>query len=201
MKEKSHRVSEACEKKVDKTFLRTRMRRLDGDSLYTATGLQVRHACGGHPGRAPKNNPRFVVTNLPHTPEHVYTLYRARGDVENRIKELKAGLALDRLSCSRFLANQFRLLPWSRRCGVTPPGRRVPRRKRPRCATGSSRSPSGSNARSDHRPAFSRVVSMAADLAPARPRRRRHVLTRSIRANRPGKGTPVTSSSHLVPAI
>jgi hypothetical protein len=63
-----------------------------------------------HPGRPPKNNPRFVVTNLPHTPEHVYALYRARGDVENRIKELKAGLALDRLSCSRFLGNQFRLL-------------------------------------------------------------------------------------------
>ena len=63
-----------------------------------------------HPGRPPKNNPRFVVTNLPHTPQHVYEIYRARGDVENRIKELKAGLALDRLSCSRFLGNQFRLL-------------------------------------------------------------------------------------------
>ena len=63
-----------------------------------------------HPGRPPKRNPRFVVTNLPHTPEHVYAIYRARGDVENRIKELKAGLALDRLSCSRFLGNQFRLL-------------------------------------------------------------------------------------------
>ncbi len=63
-----------------------------------------------HPGRAPKHNPRFVVTNLPHTPQHVYEIYRARGDVENRIKELKAGLALDRLSCSRFVGNQFRLL-------------------------------------------------------------------------------------------
>lgn len=63
-----------------------------------------------HPGRAPKNNPRFVVTNLPHTPRHVYAIYRARGDVENRIKELKDGVALDRLSCSRFLGNQFRLL-------------------------------------------------------------------------------------------
>jgi len=63
-----------------------------------------------HPGRAPKNNPRFVVTNLPHTPCHVYKIYRARGDVENRIKELKDGVALDRLSCSRFLGNQFRLL-------------------------------------------------------------------------------------------
>ena len=63
-----------------------------------------------HPGRTPKNNPRFVVSNLPHTPRHVYEIYCARGDVENRIKELKAGLALDRLSCSRFLGNQFRLL-------------------------------------------------------------------------------------------
>jgi hypothetical protein len=63
-----------------------------------------------HPGRAPKNNPRFVVTNLPHAPASVYRLYRQRGDVENRIKELKDGLALDRLSCPRFLSNQFRLL-------------------------------------------------------------------------------------------
>jgi hypothetical protein len=62
------------------------------------------------PGRPPKNNPRFVVTNLPQTPEHVYAIYRERGDIENRIKELKDGLALDRLSCSRFRANQFRLL-------------------------------------------------------------------------------------------
>jgi hypothetical protein len=63
-----------------------------------------------HPGRPPKNNPRFVVTNLPYTPQHVYEIYRARGDVENRLKELKAGLALDRLSCTRFVGNQFRLL-------------------------------------------------------------------------------------------
>jgi hypothetical protein len=63
-----------------------------------------------HPDRDPKNNPRFVVTNLKQTPAYVYQLYRERGDVENRIKELKDGLALDRLSCSRFLSNQFRLL-------------------------------------------------------------------------------------------
>jgi hypothetical protein len=63
-----------------------------------------------HPGRPPKNNPRFVVTNLALTPIHVYQVYRERGDVENRIKELKDGVALDRLSCSRFLGNQFRLL-------------------------------------------------------------------------------------------
>jgi hypothetical protein len=63
-----------------------------------------------HPGRAPKNNPRFVVTNLLDPPETVYQLYCQRGDVENRLKELHHGLEMDRTSCSRFLANQFRVL-------------------------------------------------------------------------------------------
>jgi hypothetical protein len=63
-----------------------------------------------HPGRPPKNNPRFVVTNLALTPAHVYQVYRERGDMENRIKELKLGLALDRTSCARFAANAFRVL-------------------------------------------------------------------------------------------
>ncbi len=63
-----------------------------------------------HPGRAPKNNPRFVVTNLADAPEMIYQLYCQRGDVENRLKELHHGLEMDRTSCSRFLANQFRVL-------------------------------------------------------------------------------------------
>ena len=64
-----------------------------------------------HPGRQPKNNPRFVVTNLTASPRHLYEqVYCARGDVENRIKELHHGLEIDRTSCSRFLANQLRAL-------------------------------------------------------------------------------------------
>src|SRR5881409_2960146 len=64
-----------------------------------------------HPGRDPKNNPRFLVTNLPHAPQTVYEeSYCRRGDVENRLKELHHGLEMDRTSCSRFLANQFRVL-------------------------------------------------------------------------------------------
>jgi len=62
-----------------------------------------------HPGRTPKDNPRFVVTNLKHSPRHLYeAIYCARGDIENRIKELHHGLEIDRTSCSRFLANQLR---------------------------------------------------------------------------------------------
>jgi hypothetical protein len=61
-------------------------------------------------GREPKDNERFVVTNLRQSPERVYAIYTGRGDPENRIKELKNDLAMDRTSCSRFLANQFRVL-------------------------------------------------------------------------------------------
>src|SRR5436309_3419940 len=64
-----------------------------------------------YPGRSRKDNPRFLVTNLPHRPATVYTrLYCGRGDMENRLKELQRSLALDRTSCSRFTANQLRVL-------------------------------------------------------------------------------------------
>ena len=61
-------------------------------------------------GRAPRDNCRFVVTNLSHVPRSQYQIYRQRGDMENRIKELKDGLYLDRTSCTRFWANQLRVL-------------------------------------------------------------------------------------------
>jgi Transposase DDE domain group 1 len=64
-----------------------------------------------YPGRARKDNPRFLVTNLSHRPATVYTrVYCGRGDMENRLKELQQGVAMDRTSCSRFAANQLRLL-------------------------------------------------------------------------------------------
>jgi hypothetical protein len=61
-------------------------------------------------GYEPKDNLRYVLTNLPWTPRNVYQSYRGRGDSENRIKELKDGLDVDRTSCHRAIANQFRLL-------------------------------------------------------------------------------------------
>jgi hypothetical protein len=56
------------------------------------------------------SNNRFVVTNMADDPEELYDFYALRGDCENRIKELKNDLKADRLSCHRFVANQFRLL-------------------------------------------------------------------------------------------
>lgn len=57
-------------------------------------------------------NPRFVLTNLELPPQVLYDqFYVKRGaDSEHRIKELKLGIHSDRLSCHRFVANQFRLL-------------------------------------------------------------------------------------------
>ncbi len=55
-------------------------------------------------------NTRFVVTSKAKEPETLYEWYVKRGETENRIKDFKSGVKADRLSCRRFLANQFRLL-------------------------------------------------------------------------------------------
>jgi hypothetical protein len=56
-------------------------------------------------------NQRFVVTNMKGDPTVLYDdFYVLRGEhSENRIKELKLDLKADRLSCSEYVANQFRL--------------------------------------------------------------------------------------------
>jgi Transposase DDE domain group 1 len=57
-------------------------------------------------------NRRFVVTNRPGAvtlPAPAYDEYAGRGESENRNKEFKCDLAMDRLSDHRFIANYFRL--------------------------------------------------------------------------------------------
>jgi len=61
-----------------------------------------------------KENPRFIVTNLPREPlytaQQLYEeLYCARGEMENRIKEQQLYLFADRSSCMTMKANQLRL--------------------------------------------------------------------------------------------
>jgi len=99
----------------------------DAASIYEETGEKVRHfgqfdyAADSWPHErtvivkaevvSKGENPRFVVTNITDMdPEDIYEEYIDRGDVENRIKELKDDLLSGRTSCHRFLANQFRLL-------------------------------------------------------------------------------------------
>ncbi len=57
------------------------------------------------------SNPRFVVTNLLTAPQELYdNFYVHRGATsEHRIKELKLGIKANRLSCKKFIVNQFRL--------------------------------------------------------------------------------------------
>ncbi len=57
------------------------------------------------------SNPRFVVCSLTGEAQHLYdSLYCARGDMENRIKEQQLCLFADRTSCHAWYSNQFRLL-------------------------------------------------------------------------------------------
>ncbi|MPZ46535.1 MAG: IS1380 family transposase [Betaproteobacteria bacterium] len=64
-----------------------------------------------HPGREARDNARFVITNLAAAPRRLYEdIYCQRANIELRIKELHHGLEIDRTSCTRFWANQFRVL-------------------------------------------------------------------------------------------
>jgi hypothetical protein len=60
-----------------------------------------------------ETNPRFVVTSLKQNEagaRHLYeTIYCARGDMENRIKECQLDLFADRTSTAKMQANQLRL--------------------------------------------------------------------------------------------
>jgi len=61
--------------------------------------------------RAPRDNARFVITNLASAPQTLYEdIYCQRAHIELRIKELHHGLEIDRTSCTRFWANQLRVL-------------------------------------------------------------------------------------------
>ena len=55
-------------------------------------------------------NTRFVVTTRSADPKELYEFYARRGESENWIKDLKLHMKADRLSCHRFISNQFRLL-------------------------------------------------------------------------------------------
>jgi hypothetical protein len=88
-----------------------------GECLYRARSWKrprrviIKADIALHAGRQPRDNPRFIVTNLKTSPQFIYAqVYCPRGDIENRIKELKYGLEIDRTSCTSFKANQFRVL-------------------------------------------------------------------------------------------
>jgi hypothetical protein len=63
-----------------------------------------------HAGRAPRDNDRYVVTNIRGRSCAVFEEFHGHHDMENRIKEVKLDLRMDKTGSERFAANQFRVL-------------------------------------------------------------------------------------------
>jgi hypothetical protein len=87
-------------------------RRCDGFWYQAGSWPQARWVVAKAEANAQGTNRRFIVSNRPGArvlPEAAYDDYALRGESENRNKEFKCGLAMDRLSDHRFLANYFRL--------------------------------------------------------------------------------------------
>jgi hypothetical protein len=94
-------------------FLATKptVQHFDAFSYAAESWPQVRHVVMKAEVSAHGANPRFVVTSLPEfAPALLYHAYCERGQCENFIKDFKNALQADRLSCSTFAANFFRLL-------------------------------------------------------------------------------------------
>lgn len=87
-------------------------RLFDGFWYQAATWPQRRWVIVKTEAHAQGTNRRFIVSNRPGARvliEGTYDDYAMRGESENRNKEIKCGLAIDRTSDHRFLANYFRL--------------------------------------------------------------------------------------------
>jgi hypothetical protein len=85
--------------------------RLFGEGLYAAASWErERRVVYKAEAMEQGTNRRFVVSSRRDTPEELYGFYARRGEAENWIKDFKLHLKADRLSCHRFVANQFRLL-------------------------------------------------------------------------------------------
>jgi hypothetical protein len=84
--------------------------RLAGETTYQAgTWNQARRVVYTAEALAEGPNTRFVVTTRTDAPVALYDFYVDRGEPENWIKDFKRACKADRLSCHRFVANQFRL--------------------------------------------------------------------------------------------
>lgn len=91
---------------------KTPQRLFDGFWYQAGTWKRARWVIVKVEANALGTNRRFIVTNRPGAlvvPGAAYDDYAERGESENRNKELKCGLHIDRTSDHRFLANFFRL--------------------------------------------------------------------------------------------
>jgi Transposase DDE domain group 1 len=85
--------------------------RLFGEDLYEAASWEhARRVVYKAEVMEQGTNRRFVLTTRTEEPKTLYEFYARRGEAENWIKDFKLHMKADRLSCQRFVANQFRLL-------------------------------------------------------------------------------------------
>ena len=85
--------------------------KLFSEGLYGAASWEHRRRVAYKAEAMEKGtNTRFVVTTRSDDPKELYAFYARRGESENWIKDFKLHVKADRLSCHRFVANQFRLL-------------------------------------------------------------------------------------------
>jgi len=106
-------LADTLQEQAERQFQQTGAKqRLFGDIEYAAaTWDRPRRVLAKAEHTEQGRNPRYVVTNLAGDPQRLYdAVYCARGEMENRIKEQQLDLFAGRTSCTRWWANQFRLL-------------------------------------------------------------------------------------------
>jgi hypothetical protein len=106
------RMIERLTEKVQSLYEKTgQKQRLFAEGFYQAQSWETERRVIMKAEWLPQGlNRRFVVTNLSMEAQQLYEFYTERGGTcEVRIDEFKNGLKADRLSCYRFVANQFRL--------------------------------------------------------------------------------------------
>jgi hypothetical protein len=85
--------------------------RLFGEDVYGAASWEKKRRVVYKAEAMDKGtNTRFVVSTRHDGPKELYEFYARRGESENWIKDFKVHVKAERLSCHRFVANQFRLL-------------------------------------------------------------------------------------------
>src|SRR5215203_4589560 len=108
LKEMAEDLLEAATEEHQRTAQKVR---LFGEDLYGAASWEKKRRVVYKAETMDKGtNRRFVVTTRHDEPKELYEFYARRGESENWIKDFKLHIRADRLSCHRFVANQFRLL-------------------------------------------------------------------------------------------
>jgi hypothetical protein len=108
LKEMAGDLLEAASKEHERTAHKAR---LFGEDLYGAASWEKkRRVIYKAEALEQGTNRRFLVSTRHEAPKELYEFYAKRGESENWIKDFKLHMRADRLSCHRFIANQFRLL-------------------------------------------------------------------------------------------